>query len=383
MSSGATFRGLTRAPEAPGPDVLLPQPLPISQLESLRFKANQIIESINTLAFTLSGGMNPAYMPAWPEILSKYNIILSQYTNFSNALLNPYPAAANRAQTTTNEGPPENIYQKIVVHPNIGMLDMQFDTEIGPLLRNQQTLDVLKQENDTVRRLSEHMTTRGMLGVLGITSEGTAEPAVPAASYRPLHLNGFGGLGVPPPRKPEYEDVLAECAEIRNAHDQRVERAVRAVSMLRDQFEFKQRVEAMHEETDEFWGPSMGRGPNDEDEDMDSDEGDDHDDGDEEHEDKGSDDEDEDNIQGELMGQDEEMDSPAPMNTEPPAPVPSQTLTPMQQPAPPSSTSTPVHTIPTPVPPAPPANPPAQTAQVDEPQIVSHNVPDIIDLTEL
>ncbi|KAF9479834.1 hypothetical protein BDN70DRAFT_779337, partial [Pholiota conissans] len=180
--------------------------LPTAQLESLKFKANQIIDSIFALQRTieLGGYANP--MPAWPEIFSKYNIILSQTHNFSNSLVNPFPTPSTA--NTRSQQPQQNIYERIALHPSTAMPDTQLDGEVVPLLRNQQTTDVLRMENDTVKRLAEHMSTRGSLGVLGITP-----PPAPT-----------GGFGVP--RKPEYEDVLQECAEIRGAHDRRVERAV-------------------------------------------------------------------------------------------------------------------------------------------------------------
>lgn len=216
---------------------VLPKPaLPTSQLESLKFKANQIIDSISFLQRTIELGGYANAMPAWPDILSKYNILLSQTHNFSNALVNPFPTpGANSRQ------PQQNIYERIALHPSMAMLDPQLDGEVIPLLRNQQTTDVLRTENDTVKRLAEHMSTRGSLGVLGITPP----PAPPGV---------FGA-----PRKPEYEDVLQECAEIRGAHDRRVERAVRAVMMLREKFDWKQRVVVEVEEPEELdWDPRLG-----------------------------------------------------------------------------------------------------------------------------
>ena len=212
-------------------------PLPISQLESLKFKANQIIDSIIALQRTIEAGGHPSAMHAWPDILSKYNVLLSQTHNFSNALVQPFPTSS-----LSSRAPIQNIFERIALHPRTGMSDAQLDGEAIPLLRNQQTSEVLRTENDTVRRLAEHMSTRGSLGVLGIAS-----PLV--------HLNGFGV-----PRKPEYEDVLNECAEIRGAHDRRVERAVRAVIMLREKFDWKQRVEVEVEEPEELdWDPRVAR----------------------------------------------------------------------------------------------------------------------------
>ena len=211
-------------------------PLPIPQLESLKFKANQIIDSIIALQRTIEAGGHPSAMHAWPDILSKYNVLLSQTHNFSNALVQPFPTSSS-----SSKAPAQNIFERIALHPRTAMTEMQLDAEAIPLLRNQQTSEVLRTENDTVRRLSEHMSTKGSLGVLGVAP--------------PIHLNGFGA-----PRKPEYEDVLNECVEIRGAHDRRVERAVRAVIMLREKFDWKQRVEVEVEEPEELdWDPRLAR----------------------------------------------------------------------------------------------------------------------------
>jgi hypothetical protein len=224
-----------------------PSPLPVDQLESLRFKANQIIESIQGLQNTIQAG-NQNWMPPWPDILSKYNMLLSQTQNFSTALVAPVQGASvvfglNGIPQISKPTAGANPYEALALHPSIGMSDTQLDNEVIPLLRNQQTTEVLRMENETVRRLAEHMATRGALGVLGAVL-----PPPPA-------------LGVLP-QKPEHEDVLRECAQIRGAHDQRVERAVRAVAMLRDKFELRQRVQVEVEEPEELsWDPRLGMPP--------------------------------------------------------------------------------------------------------------------------
>ncbi|KAG0697871.1 hypothetical protein DFH29DRAFT_129764 [Suillus ampliporus] len=209
--------------------------LPIAQLELLKFKANQIIESIQTLQRTIDvGGQNA--MPAWPDILSKYNVILSQTHSFSQSLSSPQ-AQSQLIQAQVRAS--SIMYEKIALHPSVGMTDAQLDNDLIPLLRNQQTTDVLNMETATVRRLAECMATRGAIATTGIQ---TNHPSV--TSGRVTH-----------------EDVLHECDEIRSAHDHRVERAVRAVMMLRDKFEWKQRVEVEVEEPEELeWDPRMGHG---------------------------------------------------------------------------------------------------------------------------
>lgn len=212
--------------------------LPVAQLESLRFKANQIIESIQVLQRTIDAGGLQA-MPAWPDILSKYNVILSQTHSFYSSLISP-PSATHSQQS---HPPTKSPYENIALHPSVAITDLQLDNDLISLLRNQQTTDVLRMENVTVRRLAECMVTRGAISTNG--PEGQSNQPAPA----------FGtGLR----QRVTYEDVLRECAEIRDAHDHRVERAVRAVLMLKDKFDWKQRVEVEEPEPDELeWDPRM------------------------------------------------------------------------------------------------------------------------------
>jgi hypothetical protein len=196
--------------------IMEPANLPVSQLESLRFKVNQTIESIQGLQWILeANGLN--VMPSWPIILSKYNILLSQTHSLSNTLASTF--------TKSNA----NIFENLALHPTVGMTDVQFDNGLIPFLRNLQTTEVLRMENETVRRMSEHMPgTKGSLGVLTGTS------------------------------KSSYEDVLRECDQIKVEHDERVDRAVRAVTMLREKFDWKTRVEVEQEEPEELdWDPRV------------------------------------------------------------------------------------------------------------------------------
>lgn len=212
--------------------------LPVAQLESLRFKTNQIIESIQALQRTIDAGGHQL-MPAWPDILSKYNVILSQTHSFYSSLSSP-PSATHTQQP---QPPTKSPYESIALHPSVALTDHQLDNDLIPLLRNQQTTDVLRIENATVRRLAECMVTRGAIATNSL--EGQNSQPVP----------GFGtGSG----QRVTYDDVLRECAEIRGAHDHRVERAVRAVLMLKDKFDWKQRVEVEEPEPDELeWDPRM------------------------------------------------------------------------------------------------------------------------------
>ncbi len=69
-----------------------PAALPVGQLESMRFKANQLVDSIqnlhNSLAFGLQtpAGINPNMLPPWPDILAKYSLLVSQTHTLSQSL---------------------------------------------------------------------------------------------------------------------------------------------------------------------------------------------------------------------------------------------------------------------------------------------------------
>ncbi|KAK7052261.1 hypothetical protein R3P38DRAFT_3255462 [Favolaschia claudopus] len=240
--------------------------LPIDQLESLRFKANQIIESIYNLQRTLEAALSATGVP-------------------------------------TLARPPGNPYEALALHPNKSMSDAQLDTEAIPLLRNQQTTDVLRMESACVRRLAATMATRGSLGVLGV--------APPPSSA------GVHGVSMMGQSKPEYDDVLHECDAIRAAHDQRVERAVRAVAMLRDKFDLRQRVAVEVEEPEELtWDPRGAGGDGAAAGDIA---------GEESEEGSSGDDEDEDMVEGELVDGNMNTDSPAFVPSTPTQTAPSGT----------------------------------------------------------
>jgi len=85
-------------------------------------------------------------------------------------------------------------------------------------------------ENETVRRMSEHTHTGGSLGIVAGAS------------------------------KASHEDVIRECDQIKLEHDDRVDRAVKAVTMLREKYDWKVRVMVEQEEPEELdWDPRIQR----------------------------------------------------------------------------------------------------------------------------
>lgn len=203
--------------------------LPIGQLESTKFKVTQIMESILALQATIEcGGQNA--MPAWPDILAKYNVLLSQSYNLSTAL-----AAIQSSQNQSTEGaggsttgdrtrgPTTKPFERLALHPTTSMTDSQFDNELIPLLRNQQTTEVLHLESSTVRRLSSRL------------------PADVVAAQKDR------------PNAPEtHKLTIDSCEGIKKEHDGRCERAMRAVSLLKERYEWKARLAVEVEEPEEF-----------------------------------------------------------------------------------------------------------------------------------
>ncbi|KAL1730860.1 hypothetical protein EV714DRAFT_249646 [Schizophyllum commune] len=203
--------------------------LPLSQLEGLRHRAEQIIESIQVLGGAIELGNAPAMYP-WPDLLARYNLLLSQTLNFSNSLAAAVPQPPGQRPVDPSER--ERIFEKLALHPKKALDDAQFQTVVAPLIRHNQTYDILRKESATVAGLCEHLETRGSVGVLGGPTGGQA-----------------------PTRKPTYSDVLAECADIRDAHERRVERGRLVVAQIlekTDRYEWKERVAVEEEEPEEL-----------------------------------------------------------------------------------------------------------------------------------
>jgi hypothetical protein len=215
--------------------------LPLAPLQSLRFKVDQTVESIVALQHLIAYGGAPA-MPAWPEIMSKYTILLSQTHSLMASL-----AGLTGGGTALPDGR-GSVFSTLSLHPRAPVAEDAGRPELIGLLRNQQTNDVLADQDKTVRRLAEHMQTRGVLGLMA--GRGGPPPNFPPGSD---FAEGR--------RRVEDSDVLQECEEIRAAHDGRAERAVRALAMLRERFDFKARLQVDQEEPEELdWDPRLGMG---------------------------------------------------------------------------------------------------------------------------
>lgn len=211
----------------------------VSQLESLRFKSTQIIESIISLQRLIEAGGQNA-LPTWPDILAKYTLLLSQTHTFSSGLLRSGPnnagtsagganSAKNAAPSTANAQLSKNPLAKLALHPSIALQETQLDNDLIPLLRNQQTTQVLRLESDTVRRLSSYLNPSS-------SSSANATSTAPTTSST---------------NNSNPEAILTLLDQIKQEHDTRCNRALRAVSLLRDKYDWKARVEVEAEEQEE------------------------------------------------------------------------------------------------------------------------------------
>lgn len=168
-------------------------------------------------------------MYPWPDLLARYNLLLSQTLNFSNSLAAAVPPQPG---SRPSDASVERIFEKLALHPKKALEDPQFHAEVAPFIRHNQTYDILKKESTTVSGLCDHLETRGSVGVLS---------GLPSARMKS--------------RKTTYEDVLQECAEIGGSHERRVERGRLVVAQIlekTDKYEWKERVLVEQPEPDEL-----------------------------------------------------------------------------------------------------------------------------------
>ncbi|KAG9056232.1 hypothetical protein FS842_011331 [Serendipita sp. 407] len=91
--------------------------LPLTHIVSLRSKLSQIIESLNALTYTIDADGRPG-MSSWPEILSKYNNLLTQSHTLINTLAGAHiPQPPRRAGEARRER--INPFETIALHPLI------------------------------------------------------------------------------------------------------------------------------------------------------------------------------------------------------------------------------------------------------------------------
>ncbi|PVF96961.1 hypothetical protein CPB86DRAFT_786451 [Serendipita vermifera] len=193
----------TNVPAQPQAPVMAfdPSSLPLTHIVSLRSKLSQIIDSLNSLTYTIDGEGRPG-MSSWPEILSKYNNLLAQSHTLITTLSGAHiPQPARRPGEAKKEK--INAFETIAFHPlmTAGNMDEAHHGMLENLLRTEPHPDVIKRWDETVRRF----------------------------------VDKRGGLG-------DSRDVIKEMTQFKEDHDARVKRASDIVESLRDRWDWKMRI---------------------------------------------------------------------------------------------------------------------------------------------
>ncbi|KAG8948527.1 hypothetical protein FRC04_009737 [Tulasnella sp. 424] len=184
--------------------------LPIPQLRSLRTHIHTLRARIAELHATIHGYGDPN-PPFWPDILTKYNNILQQTALISEQLsVSMTPAgslaaavAASQAQSENWPRPPHNSLTHLLIHP-LAPVPLELNNYVGNLVHTNRSPDVITRDDQAA-----------------------------AAFQRSLDQ--------------APQDVVDDMRSIRDEHDARASRALRAVEMLREHFPMRARPDFSQE----------------------------------------------------------------------------------------------------------------------------------------
>ncbi|KAG8899990.1 hypothetical protein FRB99_006328 [Tulasnella sp. 403] len=207
--------------------------LPVAQLRSLKTHFHLLQLRIQDLLATVHGYGNQIG-PPWPDILTKYNNILQQTALISEQLTTTVTTsgsiaatlAASQAQSAQWPRPPHNQLPNLLLHPTLPV-PQEMDFFMGSFLQTSRPPEVLAADEAAVARFEKEREAQG---------QNAATP----------------------------QDILNDMLAIREQHDNRAARALRAVHLLRDRYHWKARPDfAALEQAEE----NQGSGENEEAED--------------------------------------------------------------------------------------------------------------------
>ncbi|CAE7182267.1 unnamed protein product [Rhizoctonia solani] len=186
-------------PPVPDPKLdptTLSSQLPHAQIENLRYKVMQIMESINGLLVTLNTpGMQLA---AWPDLMTKYNVLLSKTHTLAASLSTP---PTRKGTIGFRQIVPTPFAVNPDATPEPTGLDPQLDAMLEALLDGRRSISVTKTDVSNVAR---------------------------------LHLPGTGESAL--------DVTLSRLEQVQKAHDARCARGVEAVRQLKDKYDWKSRL---------------------------------------------------------------------------------------------------------------------------------------------
>ncbi|KAG8934151.1 hypothetical protein FRC01_004791 [Tulasnella sp. 417] len=178
--------------------------LPVPQLRSLRTHIHNLRGRIAELHATIHGYGDPS-PPAWPDVLNKYNNVLQQTALISEQLsMSMTPAgslaaavAASQAQSENWPRPPHNSLTHLLIHP-LAPVPPDLNNYVGNLVHTNRSPDVI------------------------IGDDQAAAPFQRSADQ-------------------SFQDAVEDMRSIRDEHDARASRALRAVEMLKEHFPMRAR----------------------------------------------------------------------------------------------------------------------------------------------
>ncbi|KAG8712457.1 Bud site selection protein, Revert to axial protein 1, partial [Ceratobasidium sp. 395] len=242
--------------------------LPQAQLENLRYKITQIMESINGLMITLNapqpGGVAGG-LATWPELMTKYNVLLSKTHSLAASLSGPptrkgqtsLKAIAPHPYATSQPPPaPPPAAPGTTQQPAAPPMDpQQIEAMLDALLDGRRSQSVLRADIANVARLRLPKDSTGP-NAIGFGGGGIRVGQAGASTG----LGGAGGLGggmigvrEGPMSAEELRAEEARLDEVRRAHDARCARGVEAVRQLKDKYDWKSRL--LFDDSDTDVGP--------------------------------------------------------------------------------------------------------------------------------
>ncbi|KAG8762417.1 hypothetical protein FRC12_009045 [Ceratobasidium sp. 428] len=266
-------------PQAIPPPISVPDPkidpttaassLPQAQLENLRYKITQIMESINGLMITLNapqpGGVAGG-LAAWPELMTKYNVLLSKTHSLAASLgapptrkgqtslkaIAPHPYATNIQPPPAPAAAAPGTTQQPAPPP---MDPQQIEAMLDALLDGRRSQSVLRADIANVARLRLPKDSTGP-SAIGFGGGGIRVGQAGASTGLGGGVGMGGGMMGVREGPMSAEELRAEEArldEVRRAHDARCARGVEAVRQLKDKYDWKSRL--LFDDSDTDVGP--------------------------------------------------------------------------------------------------------------------------------
>ncbi|QRV93071.1 hypothetical protein RhiJN_21089 [Ceratobasidium sp. AG-Ba] len=234
--------------------------LPQAQLEDLRYKIQQIMESINGLMVTLTTPQNTGVgggLAGWPELMTKYSVLLSKTHSLAASLSAPPTRKGQASLKAIAPAPfatdlPLPLAPGVVLPPGTAppvMDPQQLEAMFDALLDGRRSQSVLKTDINNVARLRLPKDSAGPMpfggGGISIGAVGTTTGT--------RGVGGVAGVREGPMTAEELRAEQARLDEVIRAHDARCARGVEAVRQLKDKYDWKSRL--LFDDSDTEVGP--------------------------------------------------------------------------------------------------------------------------------